>query len=147
MGIRCSCGVIVNTTAENVPFQFIESNEVHTGTATYVADACADRSELATVSLVFVDTDGIAPNNSFTFTSTSISNIQCEQVNGFCNITIIGNGLVIGETDTRQFIAVFQDGGGLNNDEVLGFSISGFAAQTTDVIVPPASVTALGCQE
>lgn len=148
MGIRCSCGVSVPLLiAQNVPFQFLENDDVHTGTATYTANVCADFLELGTVSLVFLDTDDIDPNRSFTFTSTSIQAVECTQIGTICIVSISGMGLVAGELEPRRFSASFADSGveGVP-DQVSSFFITDFAAQIQVANVPSNSITALGCQ-
>lgn len=66
MGVRCSCGVIVNATKENVNVKFDGINGNERGTITYVANVCADTLATSTLSLTFDNING-PPDTSFTF--------------------------------------------------------------------------------
>jgi hypothetical protein len=148
MGSRCSCGVVTTPVAiaENVPFFFIDSQEIRTGIATYTADVCADTPELSTVTLTFLDTSGMVPNRSFTFTSTVVQTVNCESLST-CTIFIAGMGLVSGELEPRAFSTNFVDSRDpFNPDRVDGFSITDFAAQTQVVVLESDSIMALGCE-
>lgn len=150
MGVRCSCGVIVNATKEdvNVRFNGISGNE--RGTITYLADVCADTLETSTLSLTFVNTDG-APDTSFTFnvgpslTGTAITSVTCRREGQNCVVTVSGIGLKTGFGGTAflAFTAVFRDGVGTDN--VQSFDIPSFFAQTGAEPVPNGSITAIGC--
>jgi hypothetical protein len=148
MAVRCSCGVATTPVAiaENVPFFFIDSKEIRTGIATYTADVCADTPELSTVTFTFLDTSGMVPNRSFTFTSTVIQTVNCLS-SAACLININGMGLVAGETEPRAFITSFTDSRDpFNEDRVESFLITDFGAQTQAAILETDSILALGCE-
>jgi hypothetical protein len=144
MGIRCTCGAIVAGTDETTTFGFVFAPP-QSGAATYTANVCADRLELSSFMLVFVDTDGVDPNVSFTFISTSIQSVECELLGDACRIEVSGLGVLAGSTEPRQFTVVFVDNPGLNNDNATVITIAGFGSQLDTASLPPGSVTALGC--
>jgi hypothetical protein len=142
MGVRCSCGAIVSGTSLEAEFEFF-LGETITGTATYIANVCADTLELSSVSLTFIDTE--TGGNSFIFNSDVIISVSCLSPGEECLINVFGRGTVV-NGGTFEFSVTFRDGGGLNNDFVDFFIIAGFADQVGTVTLPPGSVTALGCQ-
>jgi hypothetical protein len=146
MGLRCSCGAIVGGTDE-VIFTFLEGEiSSSTGQGTYTANVCADRLGFSSFELVFVDTDDIAPNNSFTFTSTSIQSVECQQIGEACRIEVSGLGIVAGEVEPRQFTAIFLDNPVIPvNNDIAIVTIDGFAVQNSLANLPQGSITALGC--
>jgi hypothetical protein len=146
MGLRCSCGAIVPlAVATPLRFRFDSDGEIRTGTATYTANVCADRPELGTVTMEFVDTSGELPNRSFTFTSTTITNVNCSPFDGGCLVFLGGTGQVVG-VGTFNFQATLQDNGPLAFDNIF-IDISGFGQVVSpNPALPPGSVTALGCE-
>lgn len=131
MGLGCSCGVLIPTPITpvgTVEFEF-EDNTTAEGTATYTANVCADRPQLGSVTVNFIDTE---TNRSFTFTSTNISNVNCETLDGTCAVTIGGFGMVTGENILRQFRITFVDRVAPNLDSVNSFVIIGFGSATQD---------------
>jgi hypothetical protein len=143
MGIRCSCGVISTLPVPTfVGFLFADGT-THAGPATFTVNVCADRPELGTTTLVFVDTDPVPPNRSFVFTSTIIESVTCDQTVSGCVVTVIGQGLVTGETQPRMFTFQFQDGPTF--DLVTLASINGFAMLSSNSPIPNGTFTAVGC--
>lgn len=142
MGLICTCGVRTNPVAitNSATFIFPEADTA-TGPATYRADACADRLESSSFSIVFVDTDNEGLNRSFSFASTSIQQVTCAEVAGQCEITLFGMGLVTGELTPRQFLVIFRP----NVNVVRFLTIQEFASQTEVAIVTPGSITGFGC--
>jgi hypothetical protein len=154
MGVRCSCGVLVDAVKEDVNVKFEELNGNQTGTLTYLANVCADTLAEGTLSLTFVDTDGVAPNTSFTFVvspliaGTQITSVTCKQEGVNCVITVTGTGFKTGFLGDAflPFTAEFRDQAA-GTDNVQEFEITGFFAQTGAEPVPNGSVIALGCAE
>ncbi|MBS2967847.1 hypothetical protein J9317_03540 [Metabacillus sp. KIGAM252] len=152
MGVRCSCGVLVDASKDNVnvKFESIMGNEK--GTITYTADVCFETLETSTLSLKFVNTDG-PPDTSFTFdvnpslSGTEITSVTCKQEGNNCVITVTGIGQKEGFEGSAllSFTAVFRDGVGTDN--VQSFDIPGFFAQTGAEPVPDGSITNQGCAE
>ncbi|WP_342430028.1 hypothetical protein [Neobacillus sp. FSL H8-0543] len=140
MGIRCTCGAMVSGTDPATSFVFIDPPEGANGGTTHSANVCADRLDLSTVGVVFMDTDGVGGDRSFEFNSNEIQSVLCEAMDGVCTITVIGMGMVEGETVLRQFQAVYVDGGDVTTDTAL-INITGFANSSFAAV----SVIALGC--
>lgn len=147
MGIQCPCGVRVDATATGVNVQFVSGmgtpvNE--TGNLTYNADVCVTTLSKSTVRLQFVDTTQ-PMTRSFTFTSTSITDVDCDRQGPNCVVTVKGRGMVLGSSTTYDFEAVFRDQASGTHDQVTNFIIAGFFRQTGAVNVAQGSVKALGC--
>jgi hypothetical protein len=139
MGLRCSCGVRTNPIAvdPDVAFGFPDGI-VRRGPLTLTANICADRPELSTFTASFVDltTGG---TGSFVFTSTTITTISCDIIQGECFVTVSGMGLVTGEITPRQLFIQFTENNSLN-----AFSIGDFAALIEVVELQP-DLTIFGC--
>jgi hypothetical protein len=143
MGLICSCGVLVDGSADNVNviFENMVGNEC--GTLTYSANVCADTLNLSTVGLTFVDNGG-CPNKSFTFTSTMITNVTCMQEGQNCVISVAGVGLVNGVE--YLFKAVFRDQVSPSNVSIVtSFVITNFFTQGGAVTLEQGDITAQGC--
>jgi hypothetical protein len=136
MGLRCSCGVLIPThlTSDNeVTFLFFQDNSMATGFATYSANVCADRPEIGSITVNFVDTDNQFPNRSFVFSSTIIQKVSCEILDtNFCLVTIQGIGMVTGEPSPMTFSIQFIDRPDPAVDSVIVFRVEGFAQQVVD---------------
>lgn len=145
MGLRCSCGVLVPLAVATPQMVFFLDTQIsRTGTGIFTANVCADRPELGTVTIEFVDTSGELPNRSFTFASTNIATVTCTPSGDSCIITVTGTGVVAGG-GTFSFSADYVDGGGLN-DDFINFNILPFAQTFGELpALPPGSVIALGC--
>jgi hypothetical protein len=146
MGLRCeSCGVRSNPTAAavSISLNFVDGG-IRSGPLTLTVDACADRLDLSTVSVAFVDQSGQIPNRSFSFTSTEITSVTCSIVNNECRVLIIGMGLVTGEITPRQFILQVTDRPSPLPDRLQVFSITGFVSNTTLANLTP-DLTFFGC--
>lgn len=144
MGIICTCGALtpLPLTAVNVTFDFSNDGS-STGSATYVADVCANRANLGSISLNFIDTDNADPNRSFTFLSTNITEVSCQAIGDDCFVLVSGSGLVTGEANPRIFVASFLHRPD-NLDLISDFIITGFAQQNFVATVPQEIVT-FGC--
>jgi hypothetical protein len=148
LGIRCSCGVLVNAFNGNRTVLF--GRDMETGALTYLADVCADTLETSTLSLTFVNTDG-GTNTSFTFevgpliAGTEITSVECNGTGeGNCVIIVTGTGLKQGFLGSAllNFTAIFRDQA---TDSVQSFIINGFFDQNGIVPVVLGSITAQGC--
>ncbi|WML43447.1 hypothetical protein [Neobacillus sp. PS3-40] len=152
MGVRCSCGVRVNAVKEDVNVKFDSLNGNETGTLTYLANICFDTIEQSTLLLTFVDTDGNAPDTSFTFevspslVGTEITTVTCNKEGVNCVVTVTGTGLKTGFLGNAllPFTAVFRDQAA-GTDNVQSFVITGFFSQTGAEPVGNGSIIALGC--
>ncbi|WP_026693472.1 hypothetical protein [Peribacillus kribbensis] len=152
MGVRCSCGVLVNATKEDVNVKFNGVNGNERGTITYMANVCADTLATSTLSLTFTDTDGNPPDTSFDFTATAITSVTCRREGNTCVVTVTGTGSKTGfggDATGLDFTAVFRDNQspGVATDIVTSFDITGFFSQTGAEPVPNGTITALGCAE
>lgn len=151
MGVRCSCGAVVDATklGVNVKFNGVNGNE--TGDITYTANVCADTLDASTLFLGFTNTDGNPPDTSFSFTvsplvaGTSITSVTCRLEGNTCVITVMGVGFKTGFGGDAflSFTAEFRDGPGVDN--VQSFTITDFFEQTGAEPLPDGSITALGC--
>lgn len=152
MGVRCSCGVQVNGSAEDINVRFGQ-NDTERGTLTYMANICVDTLETSTLRLVFTDTDDNAPDTSFmfvvgpAFTGTEIATVECTNRGNNCLVEVTGTGLKTGYqgTELLTFSASFVDQASGTNDLVQSFVIGDFFNQTGTVGLPNGSIIALGC--
>ncbi|WP_332651468.1 hypothetical protein [Lysinibacillus sp. 54212] len=151
MGIKCPCGVYVDAAATDQNVQFLSGANTPvnaTGDLSYYAKVCVTTLAYSTVKLDFVDTtDAAATTRSFTFTSTSITDVECDRQGPNCVVTVRGTGTVTGCTTVYNFEADFRDQAYGSYDQVSNFTISGFFRQTGAVNVAQGSVKALGCCE
>lgn len=150
MGTRCSCGMIVDATKNDVNVKFNGINGNVKGTLSYIANVCADTLDTSTLTLTFVSNVG-QPATSFTFqvgpsvTGTSFSSVTCSKDGNTCVITVSGTGQVTGYGGPafKTFTGEFRDG--VANDHVESFAITNFFAQTGSEVFSNGSIQALGC--
>lgn len=145
MGVRCSCGVLVDATKDNVNVKFdgIEGNE--NGTITYAANVCLETLDTSTLSLTFDNTDD-SPDTSFTLevdpllAGTEITTVTCRLVGQTCVVIVTGTGQKsgFGGSELLGFTVEFRDGPAVDN--VQSFDIPGFFAQTGAEPVPAGSI-------
>lgn len=143
MGLDCTCGVRVDGSVENVYVKPPGSNVNQCGTLTYLADVCADRLNLSSLSLTFESLDG---KRSFVFNATDISEVSCQSDGQNCSITVTG----VGEINRKQynFSAEFRDQETPTNMSIVSsFVISGFFNQIRPIVLDPGDIMALGCGE
>ena len=149
MGVRCSCGVIVDASKANVNFTFVGIPGSVSGTVLYFADVCRDTLSTSTLSLSFVNNNANGPSFvltvSPTIPGTSICSVTCRLDGDTCVVTVTGTGLKTGfdGTELVGFTVVFRDGPA--EDKVQSFDIPGFSAQTQAETIPNGSIKALGC--
>ena len=145
MGLRCSCGVRSNPTAASPSITLdFEDGGLRDGPITLTVDVCADSLELSTLSITFVDASCMLPNRSFSFTSTSITNVRCSDFNGACEVRIQGMGLVTGELTPRPFLVLLINRQLPLSDSLQVLIINGFLTNITNADLTP-DLTFFGC--
>jgi hypothetical protein len=154
MGIVCLCGVRVGLDGvaavregQQVSFE-ADMGGTRQGTLTYTADVCNQDLGSSFVTIDFLQTSDETPDRSFSATSVTIVSVVCNQEGVNCEITVTGTILVEGETEARDFTAVYRD---INNpmaqDNVQSFVIEGFFDQLGASPVDGGSIVNQGCQE
>lgn len=147
MGIRCSCGVRTKPVAvSEVELFFYSVGDSSSGTATFTIDICADRPQFGTFILNFNDSDNRNPDTSFTFTSSDIEVVICQNDFGYCQVKVNGTGYITGEIIPRTFSASVIPQVESYNGIVENVNISEFV-QTSTVDESNIPIISLGCND
>lgn len=118
---NCNCEATFNSTA-SVPTEVgvvVNSITIAAGTADLIGTVCNSCTEGNTsITFTFTDTDGLPPNNSFTFTANSFTSQECTTVLGASAMLLTGTGTVvtaIGDTIPVGYTLTLIDAGTIDS--------------------------------
>ena len=139
---NCDCESSFNSTNAAVPASVgvvVNGLTIAAGTASLVGNVCNDCAEINTnINFTFTDTDGIPPNNSFTFNATSFTSETCTFLLGIGTQVVTGTGTVVtalGDTIPVTYTLTLVDAGAVDSYVLILASVTPglFAAVATSV--------------
>ncbi|MCH5586686.1 hypothetical protein MK805_17270 [Shimazuella sp. AN120528] len=141
---NCDCESTFNSTDATVPTSVgvvVNGLTISAGTATLVGNVCNGCAEINTdIRFTFTDTDGIPPNNSFTFTANSFTSETCTFALGVGTQVVTGTGTVVtalGDTIPVGYTLTLVDAGAADSYLLVLTSLTPglFAAVATGVAI------------
>lgn len=146
MGLRClSCGVFTDPSSTAEITITFDDGDQRAGTLTLILDACQDRLEQSSVTIVFVDDSGLLPNRSFTFNSSELTSVVCNPINGgLCSVNIAGTGFITGQISPTGFSLNLLDNPSPLADQFISVNFFQFASSNTQADLLPELIV-VGC--
>ncbi|MCH5586685.1 hypothetical protein MK805_17265 [Shimazuella sp. AN120528] len=139
---NCDCESSFNSTNAAVPTSVgvvVNGLTISAGTASLVGNVCNGCAEINTnINFTFTDTDGIPPNNSFTFTANSFTTETCTFLLGVGTQVVTGQGTVVtalGDTIPVAYTLTLVDAGAVDSYVLILASVTPglFAAVATSI--------------
>lgn len=128
---NCDCESAFNSPSAPVPLGVavtLNGLALSLGTASLVGNVCNACSEVNTsITFTYTDSDGIPPNNSFTFTANSFQSEACTFALGIGTQVVSGQGTVVtagGDTIPVTYLLTLVDAGAVDSYSLTLLSIS-----------------------
>lgn len=146
---NCTCESTFNSASQPVPVNVgvvVNGLDITLGTATLTGSVCNVCSPINTsINFNFTDTDGVAPDNSFTFTANSFESETCTFLAGVGTQVVVGQGTVVtalGQTIPVTYALTLVDAGALDSYVLTLLSVTPglFAATATSITIGDAIV-------